>query len=244
MKRKYYLEDIPLDEARRRWWSALEAAGLFQPVAGESVPIAEALGRVTAEAVWAKLSSPHYHGSAMDGAAVRAEDTIGASETSPVRLALGRQATWVDTGDPLPPDSNAVVMIEHVQVVDGDTIELVAPVAPWQHVRAMGEDIVATELVLPAGRTLGPVDLGAIAACGPSEVRVRRRPKVAVLPTGSELVEPGTSVKPGDIIEFNSIMLCAQLREWGALPTRYPITPDDFEQLRECVVDALREHDA
>jgi putative molybdopterin biosynthesis protein len=241
LKRKVYLEDIPLDEALRRWWKALD--GSLHPLEGESLPLAEALGRVTAEPVWAKLSSPHYHGSAMDGVAVRAEDTFGASEASPVRLRLGSEATWVDTGDALPPNANAVIMLEHIQTVGADQIELIAPVAPWQHVRAMGEDIVATELVLPAGKTLTPVDLGAVAACGLAQVNVRRRPKVAVLPTGSELVEPGVAVKAGDIIEFNSLVLCSQVREWGAEPTRYSITPDDCDQLRDRVEQALQTHD-
>jgi putative molybdopterin biosynthesis protein len=244
MKRKVYLEDIPLDEALRRWWGALEASGPLEPLPPESVTLGEALGRVTAEPVWARLSSPHYHGSAMDGAAVRAEETVGASETSPVRLKLGSQAVWVDTGDPIPAGFNAVVMLEHIQTVGEDEIELMASVAPWHHVRAMGEDIVATELVLPAGKMLAPVDLGAIAACGHREVSVRRRPRIAVLPTGSELVEPGSEVKPGDIIDFNSLMLCSQLREWGAEATRCPITPDDFELLRCRVDEALAEHDA
>jgi putative molybdopterin biosynthesis protein len=244
MKRKVYLDDIPLEEARRRWWSALEEAGLVTPVEAESVPLAEALARVTAEPVWARLSSPHYHAAAMDGAAVRADDTAGASEANPVRLKLGRQATWVDTGDPLPSSANAVVMIEHVQRVGEGEIELMAPVAPWQHVRAMGEDMVATELVLPGGKTLTPVDLGAVAACGHTHVTVRRRPRVAVLPTGTELVEPGTPVKPGDVIDFNSVMLCALLREWGAEPTRVPITADAYERLRTRVEEALAHHDA
>jgi putative molybdopterin biosynthesis protein len=243
MKRRVYLEEIPLDEALRRWWAALDEAGLGRPLEAETVPLAEALGRVTAGPVWAKLSSPHYHGSAMDGVAVRAADTLGASEASPVRLRIGQQATWVDTGDPLPPDADAVVMIEHVQQVGDDEIELMAPVAPWHHVRAMGEDIVATELVLPGGKLLSPVDLGAIAACGLTEVQVRRRPKVAVLPTGTELVEPGTALKPGDIIDFNSLMLCGQLRTWGAEPTRFPITPDDYDLLRGRVEEALASHD-
>jgi putative molybdopterin biosynthesis protein len=241
--RKVYLDDVPLEEARRRWWGALETEGLLAPLPGEVVPVGEALGRITAEPVWARLSSPHYHAAAMDGAAVRAEDTTGASETAPVRLALGRQATWVDTGDPLPPGADAVVMVEHVQLIGDDRIELMAPVAPWQHVRAMGEDMVATELVLPRGRALTPVDLGAIAACGHTTVVVRRRPAVAVLPTGSELVEPGTTLRPGDVIDFNSLMLCGQLREWGAEPVRYPITPDDHGQLRDRVEAALARHD-
>lgn len=244
MKRKVYLEDIPLDEARARWWGALEAAGLCQPLEGERVPLEAALGRVTAEPIWAKLSNPHYHGAAMDGAAVRAEDTAGASEATPVRLKIGQQAFWVDTGDPLPPGTNAVVMIEHIQTVGDDEIELMAPVPPWNHVRAMGEDIVATELVLPAGKTLTAVDLGAIAACGLTEVSVRRRPRIAVLPTGSELVDPGSPLKPGDIIDFNSLTLSGQIREWGGEPTRFPITPDDYELLLGRVSEALATHDA
>jgi putative molybdopterin biosynthesis protein len=244
VKRKVYLEDIPLEAALRRWWGALEESGSLRPLDSEGVLLGEALGRVTAEPVWAKQSSPHYHGSAMDGAAVKASDTVGASEASPVRLKLGSQATWVDTGDPLPPGTDAVVMLEHIHDLGEGEIELMAPIAPWHHVRAMGEDIVATELVLPVGKALTAVDLGAIAACGLAEVKVRRRPKVAVLPTGSELVEPGTPIKPGDIIDFNSLMLCSQLREWGAEPTRYPITADDCELLQRRVEEALDTHDA
>jgi putative molybdopterin biosynthesis protein len=244
VKRRVYLDDIPLEEARRRWDAALAEGARVSPVEGELVPVAEALDRVTAAPVWAKLSSPHYHASAMDGVAVRAEDTVGASETSPIRLTLGGQATLVDTGDPLPPGASAVVMIEHVQMVEGGQVELMAAVAPWQHVRPMGEDIVATELVLPGGKRLTPVDLGAITACGYIEVLVRRRPRVAVLPTGTELVEPGRPVRPGDVIDFNSVMLCAALREWGAAPTRVPITPDDRDALQRRVEDALATHDA
>ena len=242
MPRKVYLEDIPLDEARRRFEAALAAADALKPIDAERVPVAEALGRVTAAPVWAPISSPHYHGAAMDGAAVRADDTVGASEAAPVRLKLGSQAVWVDTGDPLPPDANAVIMLEHIQTV-GDEIEIMAPVAPWQHVRAMGEDIVATELVLPEGRVLGPVDVGAAAACGCTHLAVRRRPRIAIMPTGTELVEPGTDVEPGDIIEFNSLMLAGQVAEWGGDPRRLPMTPDDYPLLKRRVEAALDEHD-
>jgi putative molybdopterin biosynthesis protein len=239
MPRKVYLEDIPLDEAHRRFESALAAAG---PIESERVPVADALGRVTAGPIWAAISSPHYHGSAMDGAAVRAEDTVGASEATPVRLHLGEQAEWVDTGDPLPAGTNAVVMVEHVQQI-GDEIEIMAPVAPWQHVRAMGEDIVATELVLPEGRVLGPVDLGAAAASGCTHLEVRRRPRVAIMPTGSELVAPGSELRIGDIIEFNSLMLAGQVTEWGGEPHRLPMTPDDYQLLKTNIAGALDEHD-
>jgi putative molybdopterin biosynthesis protein len=242
MPRKVYLEDIPLDEARHRFDDALSRAGALHPLAAERVPVGEALGRVTAGPVWAALSNPHYHGAAMDGAAVRAEETLGASEATPIRLRLGPQAEWVDTGDPLPAGMNAVIMVEHIHS-QGDEIEIMAPVAPWQHVRSMGEDIVATELVLPEGKTLTPVDLGAAAACGHPYLEVRRKPRVAVFPTGTELVEPGTNVKPGDIVEFNSLMLAGQLTEWGGAPHRQPITPDTYEILKERISEALDAYD-
>ena len=111
-----YLEDIPLSDALVRWWSALAEASADAPLPGELVPLDEAAGRITAEPVWALISSPHYHAAAMDGYAVRAEETHGASETHPVYLAIGHQAFYVDTGDPLPPGTNAVIMVEDVQV--------------------------------------------------------------------------------------------------------------------------------
>ena len=111
-----YLEDIPLEAALARWWSVLADAGLDRPLPGESVALEDAAGRITAEPVWALISSPHYHAAAMDGYAVRAEETRGATETHPVHLDVGQQAFYVDTGDPLPPGTNAVIMVEDVQV--------------------------------------------------------------------------------------------------------------------------------
>jgi molybdopterin molybdotransferase/putative molybdopterin biosynthesis protein len=240
LKRAVYLEDIPLDEAQRRFWSRLT----ITPLAGEDVVVEDALGRVTAEPVFARVSVPHYHAAAMDGIAVRAADTIGASESAPLTLRLNDQATWVDTGDPLPPETNAVIMAEQVQEVGADRLEILASVAPWQHVRPMGEDLVATELVLPENHALTAIDLGAVIAAGHTCVRVRRRPRIAILPTGSELVEPGQPLRPGDIVDFNSIVLASQVREWGGAPTRLPIVPDDRAQILERVRTALEEHDA
>ena len=271
MGRKIYLEDIPLDEARGVLESALREVGLAGPLGVERVPVAQAAGRVTAEAVWARLSSPHYHASAMDGYAVRAQDTVGAMETSPLRLELVKgnedpaaqkpsaqkpadvqnAAMAVNTGHPLPSWANAVIMIEHVQaVIDGEEqvgIEIRAAVPPWQHVRPMGEDMVATELVLPANHRLRPVDLGAIAGSGNDTVTVYRRPRVAIIPTGSELVALDAvrerSLQAGDIIEYNSIVLATQVEEWGGVAARWPIVPDDFAAIRQAVAAAAREHD-
>jgi len=252
-RRNFYLENIPLEEAWRRFIAAMENCGAWSELPGEEVALEEALGRVTAKPVWAALSSPAYHASAMDGYAVRSVDTIGATETAPKRLRVGPdgRAAYVDTGDPLPSWADAVIMIEHTQSIDeadgGEAIEIRAGVAPWTAVRPMGEDMVATELVLPANHLLKPVDLGALAGCGHGTVNVRRRPRVAVIPTGSELVtveQAGRDgLKPGDIIEYNSLVLAAQVREWGGAPTRYPVVVDDHESIRAAVLEAAAGHD-
>jgi putative molybdopterin biosynthesis protein len=250
-----YLHDVPLPDARALFEAALVKAGLGGVLEFETVPLDEnALGRVQAEPVWAKISSPHYHASAMDGFAVRAKDTTGAQPSRPVSLVIGPQAKYVDTGDPLPESFDSVIPIENVESLDQDgriageirkpaAIRIRAAVAPWASVRPMGEDIVATQLVLAAGEVLRPVDLGAIAAAGFREIRVARRPRVAVLPTGTELVPIGTLLKPGDILEYNSLVLAAQVRGWGGLPTRFGIVPDDFDAILTRVEEAARDHD-
>ncbi len=241
--RRYYLSDIPLDEAIRRFHAALEEAGALGPMPAEAVPLEDARGRVTAAPVWAKVSSPHYDSAAMDGVAVRARDTVGATETSPVRLRVGEQARWVDTGDPMPPGTDSVIMVEVVHEVDESVIEIQSPVAPYQHVRPLGEDIVATELVLPENWLLRPVDIAACAAAGLTELAVRRRPRVAIIPTGTELVPAGSPLKRGDIIEFNTLMLAGMIEEWGGDATRWPSVPDDYARLKAAIIEAISEYD-
>ena len=169
-----YLRDVPLDEARARFHQALRDAGALAAGPAVSVALEAAVGRVTASAVWARTSNPHYHAAAMDGIAVAAEMTSGASPTSPLRLRVDGDAVWVDTGDAMPPGTDAVVMAEDVHDVGDGSIEILAAVAPWQHVRPLGEDIVATELVLPAGHTLRPVDVAAAAAAGHASIEVQQ----------------------------------------------------------------------
>jgi len=262
MERKIFLEDIPIEDAKEALAAALQAAGRWSPLPAETVPVAEAAGRVTAEAVWARLSAPHYHASAMDGYALRAQDTAGATETNPIQLTLvdpgepeprvDRPAQPVNTGQPLPPWANAVVMIEHTQPITDDAgeqtrIEIRAALAPWNHVRPMGEDMVATELILPANHRLRPVDLGALAGSGHALVSVYRRARVAIIPTGSELVPPDTvqeeGIQPGQIVEYNSIVLAAQVEAWGGVPTRWPIVPDRFPAIRDAAREATQGHD-
>ena len=260
-----YLHDIPLPEAQAQIATALKAANLWKILGVETIPLDEnALGRVTAESIWAKISSPQYHASAMDGFAVRAENTIGAQPTSPIimliesggiqELEMANPAKYVDTGDPLPQWANAVIPIENVESLDRngnitpairtpESIRIRMSVAPWSYVRPLGEDIVATQLVLPAGQILRPVDLGVIAAAGHKQIKVARKPRVAILPTGTELVPIGSELKAGDILELNSLVISAQIKAMGGEPTRFPIIRDDINLICRQVVEAAREHD-
>lgn len=250
-----YLHDIPLPDARKKFEDALKSAGLWGVLREETLPLDEqALGRILTEPIWAKISNPHFHASAMDGFAVRSVETSEAMPNRPVTLAYGSQASYLDTGDPLPAWADAVIPIENIEPLDEQdlpsaevrrpaAIRIRAAVNPWSHVRAMGEDIIATQLVLPSGQVLRAVDLGAIAACGYDGIRVSRPPRVAILPTGTELVPVGKPVKAGEIIEFNSIVLAAQVKRWGGVPVRYEIIPDDFELISRQVMDAAEKHD-
>jgi putative molybdopterin biosynthesis protein len=146
----------------------------------------------------------------------------------------------------LPPGTNAVIMIEDIQLCDQGgqpAIEILSAVPPWQHVRSMGEDMVATELVLPANHRLRPQDIGAAAGSGHTSLNVRRRPRVAIQPTGTELVSPGADLKPGDIIEYNSLVLGAQVDEWGGCTDRLPALRDDYGAIRDSIAQAAATHD-
>ena len=253
MSREIYLEGTPLHEALTKWLSRFDSEESGRPFPGEIIHVKDSLGRITAEAIIAKISSPFYHSSAMDGYAVRFVDTFGASETSPKRLRTEEQAVYVDTGDPMPDGFNAVIMIEDVNIVrakskgqsaksekdESGYIEIISPATPWQNVRVIGEDIVATELILPENHRIRPVDTGAMLAAGYTEVAVRRKPKVVVIPTGTEIVEPGTELKKGDIIEFNSRILGGLVSEWGGNAVRFRIVPDRFDEIKKAILDAL-----
>ena len=241
--RRYYLQDIPLHEAAAQYTDALSQANALIPSELERIPIQNALGRITAEPVWAARSVPHYDASAMDGVAVRSADTVGASETSPLTLTLPGQAAWVDTGEPIPDEFDAVIMVEVVRTLHDSTIEIRAPVPPYNHVRPLGEDIVESELLLPQNHRLRPADLGACAAAGVAQIAVRPRPAVAIIPTGTELVDIAEDLKPGDIVEFNSIVLASMLEEWGASPTRLSPVPDDPGLLSDAISRAVSEYD-
>jgi putative molybdopterin biosynthesis protein len=243
MERNIYLDNVPLGEALERWLELCRKEGVQFPLPTAIVATGNALGMVTAKPLFARVSSPPFHSSAMDGVAVRAEATYGASEISPVTLRLGTDTELIDTGEPLPEGFDAVIMVEELNEVSEGTYEIIKPAAPWQHVRPLGEDIVQTELVVPRGHRIRPVDIGALLNAGYREVPVRRRPLIAVIPTGTELVEDPAQLAPGKIMESNSWTLAAFARSRGAEPMRCDLVIDDYELIRGTMESALETAD-
>ncbi|MFQ5477939.1 MAG: molybdopterin-binding protein [Candidatus Binatia bacterium] len=241
-----YLERTPLAEARS---AIIEHAGL---TGSELLEPERGLGRVTAAPVFSGFPSPHYRASAMDGVALRAIDTARASKTNPVEF---RQATpgasvedktppcrIVDTGSALPDWADAVVRIEDV-AVRGDRCAVEVPVSPGRNVRATGEDAEAGVLLLGTGERIRPCDVGAMLATGIQEVQVRLPPRVAVLATGNEVVEPGSLPEPGKVIEFNSRVLSGYVAQWGGESNYLGRVGDVPDTLERSLTDAARNHD-
>lgn len=243
MKRDVYLSDRPLEEAFNGYMELLQSAGALKPANAEEIAVENAAGRVTAKPVYALNSSPHYYASAMDGVAVRSVDTFGASEKIPKTIRLGEGALLLDTGDPLPEGFNAVIMIEDIHFIEEGVFEVVSAAVPWQHVRVIGEDIVATEMILPANHRIRPIDIGGMLAGGVIQVFVHPKPRVALLPTGTELVDPGSELGPGDIVEYNTRMFASLIEEWGGLPVRLGFVSDRYDLLKLEVEKAVKQYD-
>lgn len=234
-----YLSNYPLEEAREVFLQALSDAGLKPQV--ERVPTIKANGRITAEAVYARICAPHYNACAMDGIALEASLTYGASETRPVTLPEN-SFRWVNTGDPLPENYDCVVMVEDVIETD-QGVQLFGAAVPWQHVRQIGEDIAAGDMVVPSFTELSPSALGALLAAGVLEVPVIRKPIVGIIPTGNELVAPSANPKSGDIIEFNSTIFSGMMQEWGCESKIYPVASDKSEEIISSLKKAIAECD-
>lgn len=249
-KNRAYLNCHSRRQAQDLWREKLAAAGFFADPPAETVSVDAALGRVTAASVYAKISVPHYNGAAMDGIAVWAPDTFGAQETAPRRLTILSAAKpfqpggcyMVDTGDPMPAGTNAVIMVEDIHS-DGAAAEIIAAATPWQHVRVIGEDIVAQEMVVPEHRAVGPVDIAALLAAGLETVAVVKKPRVAIIPTGDELVATHRELAPGAILDVNSHMLAAAVTTWGGEPVRQPIVRDDAQAIKRAVFASLQTSD-
>lgn len=235
-----YLTNVPLSQAVSEYVAVLTAQGLTPK--SERVSVQSACTRITASAVYARICAPHYSAAAMDGIALMASITFGATETTPVRLTSSDYVV-VDTGDKMPEGTDAVIMVEDV-VHDGDTVLLYSAAVPWQHVRQIGEDVCAGDMILPSFVEITPASVGAMLAGGVLEVDVVKPPVVGIIPTGDEIVPPCSDPKPGDIIEFNSTIFSGILTSWGAIPKVYPIIKDIKEDIISCMKQAVSECDA
>ena len=240
-RQKIYLRMKELKEAREIFFKRFNPEAIVE---GEEIPVHESPGRITAEPVFARISSPSYHSAAMDGIAVLAEDTYGATERNPKRLEVGREASWINTGQVLPQGKNAVIMSEKLNQIDDGAVEIFSSAFPWQNVRKVGEDFVATELLFPQNHQIRSVDLGTLIGGGAFHVKVRRKPRVLIIPTGNELVhftalsEP-SSLKKGQVIESNSSVLSSLVRECGAEPIVEDIVEDRSENIKDTLLKAV-----
>jgi len=241
VKRQVYLSMKTLQEAKELFFSRF---GRDKRTDMETISIEDALGRIIVEPVFAKRSCPSFHSSAMDGIAVRAEETYGTTEKYPGTLKVGRDAVWINTGQPLPESFNAVIMVEKIHQLDKNHLEIRSSAYPWQHVRKVGEDIVATQLLLAQNHRIRPFDVGALIGAGVFSIKVWQKPRVAIIPTGTELihyrdVEEKDTLKQNEIIEYNSLVLAGLVRECSSIPIVYGIVPDAEENIRAALKKAI-----
>ncbi len=215
----------------------------------EQVPIQEALNRVTAEDVLAKYNLPLFDRSAVDGYALKAKDTFGVSAFKPKTFKLTKdkvhenEAKELWTGNPVPEGADAVVMLEYTKKFD-DQIELTKAVTPGRNISKMGEDVTKGNVAITAKTRLNPHHLGLLAALGETHVNVVRKPKVAILATGSELVELGQKLEPGKIVDTNRLVFSSMCMELGAEPLNLGVVKDDLEEIVSRIEEGLSQADA
>ncbi len=248
-----FLNLIPTQQALQILLSNLEVK-----VNTERVRTIEALGRVTAAAIRSPIPLPTFTRSTVDGYAVRAADTFGASESLPAYLRLigeihmgsapgfdlnPGETGSIHTGGMLPDSSDAVVMLEYTQSVGTDTIEILRPVAVGENIIKVGEDVQVGEEVIQPGVRIRPAEIGGMAAEGVVEVEVAKKPVVGILSSGDEVVAPEENILPGQVRDINSYSLSALVERTGAIPKRYGVFPDQYEQIAAAARRALAECD-
>lgn len=236
--RNVYIGNTDVDEARRIYYEKLPNKFEY-----EEVQVLEALGRVTYEAVYAVTSSPHYNAAAMDGILVRSKDTEGASDVNPKILELNKDFIYINTGNLVTEPYDAVIMIEDVIELGDGKVKILKAAHPWQHIRPIGEDIVATEMIIPSRHKIRPIDIGALISGGIQTLKVYKRPKVGVIPTGTEIIDDINSLTIGKILDSNSRVFEGLIKELGGIPNRYSPMEDEYELLKEAILKGVEEND-
>lgn len=239
--RNIYLSNVEIDEAKTLFFSEINQS--IEDKKEELVSVYDSLNRISAKPVFAKISSPYFNASAMDGIAVVSNKTYGADERNPKRLKINDDFVYIDTGDPIKEPFDAVIMIEDVIPMDDGTVEIIKAASPWQHVRPTGEDIVASEMIIPAYHKVTPVDIGAMLCGGILEIKVIKKPSVGIIPTGTEIIEPEDDIEIGKIIDSNSRMFEAMVKTYGGVPLRYKPIPDNYELIKNGILKAAEEND-
>lgn len=240
-ERNVYLSNLELEEAKKKFFTQLSHS--IKGTGIENCEISDALDRITAKPIHAKISSPYFNASAMDGIAVQSKNTYGIDERNPKRLKINEEFIYLDTGDPIKDPYNAVIMIEDVVKIDETTVEIMTPASPWQHIRPVGEDIVAGEMILPSFHSITSVDIGALISGGIFQVEVIKRPRVGIIPTGTEIVETEEEMEDGKIIDSNSRMFEALVKKHGGIPKRYKPVKDDYDLIKNKLLEAIDEND-
>lgn len=239
MGQNIYLSNYELEEAINIFFSKISPLNMRS----ETILTWEGSSRVTSEPIFAKISSPHYNSSAMDGIATLSTKTHGASDRNHIELTEGVDYVVVDTGDPIPREFDCVIMVEDLIRVDEKRVKIYKSAISWQNIRPIGEDIVETQLIVPSNHRIRPVDIGSVIAGGVNKIKVYKKPIVGVIPTGTEIVEPGSDLRVGDIIDFNSRVFSAQIEEWGGIAKRYEIQRDVYKDIKSTVSIASMECD-
>ena len=239
-KRNLYLNTTPVEEALRIY---VEAIKEVLKISDEKIPVVQALNRITKEAVYAKYCSPLFNASAMDGIAVIAERTYGATEVNPVVLTEGEDYVVVDTGDPIRHPFNAVIMAEDLMEEVTGKVRILSSVSPWKDIRPIGEDIVAGEMILPSNHKIRPIDIAVLLSAGILELLVVKRAEVAIFPTGTEIIEPTETPVEGSIIESNSRMFENMVTVEGGIAHRFPPIADDYEKIKGKIQEAVKRYD-
>lgn len=235
-----YLSNIPLQEGIEKYCKFLDINKVRDT---EYIDVEKSLNRMSSEAIYANLSAPFYNCSAMDGIAVKAESTFLANEQNMITLEESKDYIVVDTGDPIPKEFDAVIMVEDLLEKEDNSVKIIKPAIPWQHIRCLGEDVVEKEMIIPSFHTIKPQDIGSMISGKIDKIQVFKEFKVGIIPTGTELIDRHETPKIGDIIEFNSRLFEGLILEYEAVPIIYPIVEDNYEKIKTSVLRALEECD-
>lgn len=238
MDRNIYIDNIDVELAKKMYYEKLNL-----DLSWEEVNVIHALDRVSFEAVIAKVSSPNYNAAAMDGIAVKSSKTLNATETNPMTLEEKDDFIYVNTGNIMVEPYDAVIMIEDVIDLGEGKVQILKSAYPWQHVRQIGEDIVATEMIIPSRHKIRPIDIGALISGGIERLKVYKKPKIGILPTGSEIIEEFKELEDGKIMDSNSRVFEAEVIKNGGIPNRYHPHKDDYEILKNAILQGVKEND-